>query len=92
MFLFCCLTVSILFRISEPSDLPQSSFLPTNGSNAGKEKLPTNTLLENELTAATSRLKDDIDGLLSNARLKQITTEASIVDTGKNYQRETDPD
>ena len=92
MFLFCCLTVSFLFRISEPSDLPQSSLLPTNDYNAEKERLSTNALLENELPATTSRPKDDIDGLVSNDKLKQITAEASILDTGKSYQRETVPD
>nr|XP_019710428.1 nuclear pore complex protein NUP214 isoform X2 [Elaeis guineensis] len=70
-------------RISEPSDLPQSSLLPTNDYNAEKERLSTNALLENELPATTSRPKDDIDGLVSNDKLKQITAEASILDTGK---------
>ncbi|XP_026661439.2 nuclear pore complex protein NUP214 isoform X2 [Phoenix dactylifera] len=73
-------------RISEPSDLPQSSLLPTNDYKAEKVRLSTNTLLENELPATTSRPKDDIDGLVSNDRIKQITTEASIVDTSKELK------
>ncbi|KAG1371445.1 putative nuclear pore complex protein NUP214 [Cocos nucifera] len=77
---------SFLFRISEPSDLPQSSLLPPNDYNAEKERPSTNALLENELRATTSRLKDDIDGLVPNDKLKQITTEASIVDTGKELK------
>lgn len=62
------------FRVSDPSDLPQSS-LP-----------PTDVLLENEL-ATSSNLKDDTDGLKSNNNLKQIIPESPSVPTGKRRHK-----
>ncbi|CAL9100044.1 unnamed protein product [Musa acuminata var. zebrina] len=60
-------------RVSDPSDLPQSS-LP-----------PTDVLLENEL-ATSSNLKDDTDGLKSNNNLKQIIPESPSVPTGEELR------
>ncbi|URE00172.1 hypothetical protein MUK42_20830 [Musa troglodytarum] len=67
-----CLT-SPHFRVSDPSDLPQST-LP-----------PTDVLLENALPTS-SNLRDDTDGLTSNNNLKQIIPEAPSVPTGEELR------
>ncbi|URE00173.1 hypothetical protein MUK42_20830 [Musa troglodytarum] len=60
-------------RVSDPSDLPQST-LP-----------PTDVLLENALPTS-SNLRDDTDGLTSNNNLKQIIPEAPSVPTGEELR------